>query len=133
MASRGSLNKIDHPEVRAGSSEYLIGLRRREAEKHQQRLDRHARAQKAVRTAAEVLRKRFNATRVRAFGSVLHPESFHLRSDIDIAAEGIDPLLLLKAWCAISTAAPGFEFDLVTPDECRPELWAYVEREGVDV
>lgn len=133
MASHGSLNKIDHPEARAASSEYFIGLRQREAEKRRQRLDRHARAEKAVRTAAEVLRKHFDATRVRAFGSVLHPESFHLRSDIDIAVEGIDPLLLLKAWCAISSAAPGFEFDLVTPDECRPDVWTYVESEGVEV
>jgi predicted nucleotidyltransferase len=133
MASHGSLNKIDHPEVSAGSSEYFVGLRRREAEKRQQRLDRHARAQKAIRTAAKVLRKRFDATRVRAFGSVLHAESFHLRSDIDIAVEGINPLLLLKAWCAISSAAPGFEFDLITPEECRSEVWAYVESEGVDV
>ena len=133
MVSHGSLDKINRLEARAGSSEYFVGLRRREAEKRQQRLDRHERAQKAVRTAAEVLRKRFDASRVRAFGSVLHPESFHLRSDIDFAVEGIDPLLLLKTWCAISTAAPGFEFDLVTPAECRPDVWAYVESEGVEI
>ena len=133
MASHDSPVKIDHPEVSAGSSEYFVELRRREAEKLRQRLDRHTRAQKAVRTADEVLRKRFDATRVRTFGSVLHPESFHLRSDIDIAVEGIDPLLLIKDWCAISSAAPGFELDLITPDECRPEVWAYVESEGVEV
>lgn len=114
-------------------AEYAAGWRRLEAERKAQRLERHARARQAVQAAADVLRERFGARRVRALGSVLYPESFHLRSDIDLAAEGIAPLQVLKAWCAISAVAPEFEFDLITPDECRPEIWASVEAEGIDL
>jgi len=114
-------------------AEYRAGWREREARKRQERQERHSRAWQAVQDAARVLRESFGAQRVRAFGTVLHPEAFHLRSDIDLAAEGIDPLRVLKAWCAVSAVAPEFEFDLVTPDECRPEIWASVETEGVEV
>jgi predicted nucleotidyltransferase len=87
----------------------------------------------AARAAAAVLHERFGAERVRAFGSLLRPAAFNLRSDIDLAVEGIDPLLLLKAWSAASAVAPGFEFDLVIPEECRPAVWAAVEAEGIDL
>ena len=114
-------------------AEYAAGWHQLEADRKAQRLERHARARQAAQVAAAVLRERFGARRVRALGSVLYPESFHLHSDIDLAAEGIAPLQVLKAWCAISAIAPEFEFDLITPDECRPEIWASVEAEGIDL
>jgi predicted nucleotidyltransferase len=94
---------------------------------------RYERARRAAQAAAEVLRQRFSARRVRLFGSALTAQVFRKRSDIDLAVEGIDPMMVLKAWCAASAVAPEFEFDLVTPDECRPEIWAAVEAEGVDL
>ena len=47
---------------------------------------------KALETAekiSETLARRYNVTRVILFGSVLDPDSFHSRSDIDIAVEGL--------------------------------------------
>ena len=114
-------------------AEYIAGLQQLELDIKQCRLDRHRRALQAARAAAAVLRKRFPITRVRAFGSVLNPESFHLHSDIDLAVEGIDPMQLLKAWSAASAVAPEFDFDLVTQEECRPVVWAAVEKEGIDL
>lgn len=114
-------------------AEYLAGLRQLEKERKQRRLDRHRRAMQAARKAAGVLRERFGVQRVRAFGSLLRPEKFHLRSDIDLAIEGLDPMQLLKAWSAASAVAPEFQFDLVTPEECRPVIWGVVEAEGRDL
>jgi predicted nucleotidyltransferase len=79
------------------------------------------------------LREQFGASRVRLFGSLLYPQSFHKHSDIDLAVEGMDLSLVLKAWCAVSASAPDFEFDLVTPDECRPEIWTSIESEGIEL
>lgn len=123
----------ESPETDQRWVKYHSYWRQKEASQHKERLERGQRAMQAARDAAQVLRERFGAQRVRIFGSTLHPESFHARSDIDLAVEGIDPLQILKAWCAASAAAPEFEFDLVTPDECRPEIWASVEAEGVDL
>ena len=128
-AEPDSLHKISEEKM----AEYRAGWKEREARERSARQERYARAWKAAKAAANILRESFGANRVRVFGTVLHPEVFHLLSDIDLAAEGIDPLLVLKAWCAVSAVAPEFEFDLITPDECRPEIWASVEAEGVDV
>jgi predicted nucleotidyltransferase len=42
-----------------------------------------------ARRAADILRTKYGATRVRAFGSILHPERFHAGSDVDLAVEGV--------------------------------------------
>lgn len=38
-----------------------------------------------ARRAAGILREKYGATRVRAFGSILRPERFHACSDVDLA------------------------------------------------
>jgi predicted nucleotidyltransferase len=117
----------------AKMASYRIGWHRRQDDERQTLVERYTRAIPAARTAARILREQFVASRVRLFGSLLHPESFRKHSDIDLAVEGIDESLVLKAWCAISSVAPEFEFDLVTPDECRAEIWASIESEGIEI
>ena len=114
-------------------AKYRLAWQKRETERRQALVERGARARQAASSAAHILRERFGARRVRLFGSLLYPETFHKRSDIDLAAEGIEPRWVLKAWCAISAAAPEFVFDLVTPDECRQVIWDSVELEGVEL
>ena len=114
-------------------AEYRAAWQERHTRKRQELLARQARARQVAQAAAGILRTRFGAKRVRLFGSVLTPTIFHTRSDIDLAVEGIDPMQVLKAWCAVSALAPEFEFDLVIPEECRPEIWSSVETEGIDL
>ena len=114
-------------------AEYRFTWQKREDERRQALLERQKRAHQAARSAAVILREQFGAIRVRLFGSLLFPNTFQQRSDIDLAAEGIDPSQVLKGWCEISAAAPEFIFDLVTPDECRPEIWISIEIEGIDL
>ena len=104
-----------------------------EAKLAEYRLTWQKRTHQAARSAAGILREQFGASRVRLFGSLLYPQSFHKHSDIDLAVEGMDLSLVLKAWCAVSASAPDFEFDLVTPDECRPEIWTSIESEGIEL
>jgi len=114
-------------------AEYRFTWQKREDERRQALLERQKRAYLAARSAAEILREQFGAIRIRLFGSLLYPHSFHSHSDIDLAAEGMDDTLVLKAWCAISASAPEFEIDLVTPNECRSEIWTSIESEGVEL
>ena len=66
---------------------YIAGLVRRERARRRRMRQRATQALEAARAAADLLRRRYGATRVRLFGSVLHPERFHERSDVDLAVE----------------------------------------------
>jgi len=112
---------------------YIAGLVRRERARRWQRRERAARALEAARTTADLLRQRYGVTRVRVFGSVLHPERFHERSDIDLAVEGLDPQDYLRAWALVNGPGSEFEIDLITPAECRPAIWQRAEQEGVEL
>lgn len=116
---------------------YIEGLVAREKQRRQRRRQRAAEAMEVARQAAQLLRARYNVRRIRVFGSVLHPDHFHERSDIDLAVEGLSPQDFLKAWGMLNGGSPeinsDFEIDLVTPEECRAAIWDSVQREGVDV
>ena len=114
---------------------YIAGLVARERARRRRMRRRAAQAVEAARAAARLLRRRFGATRVRLFGSALYPERFYEHSDVDLAVEGLDPKDYLRAWVAVNEPdiCGDFEFDLVTPDMCRPAIWESVEREGVDL
>jgi len=112
---------------------YVAGLVRRERARRQRMRKRALKAQEAARTAADLLRRRYGATRVRLFGSALYPERFHERSDMDLAVEGLAPQDYLSAWALVNGPGAKFEIDLVDPHDCSPYIWEAVEREGVDV
>lgn len=95
-----------------------------------ERLDR---ARAVVRTAADLLRTRFGATRVVVFGSLAHEDSFTRWSDIDLAAWGIPPDAFFRAVAAVTGLSAEFKVDLVDPEDCRPALRRAIDREGVVV
>ncbi|RPJ19039.1 MAG: nucleotidyltransferase domain-containing protein [Planctomycetaceae bacterium] len=86
-----------------------------------------------ARTAADLLRERFGATRVVVFGSLAHDEWFTRWSDIDLAAWGISPEAFFRAVAAVTGLSTEFKLDLVDPQDCRPALRRAIEREGVAV
>jgi len=95
--------------------------------------DRLNRAWSLARTAADVLRERFGATRVVAFGSLAHDEWFTRWSDIDLAAWDIPPDAFFRAVAAVTGLSGEFKVDLVDPHDCGPVLRRVIEREGVTV
>ncbi|MCB0193681.1 MAG: nucleotidyltransferase domain-containing protein [Anaerolineae bacterium] len=116
---------------------YIDGLVAREQHRRQRLQQRAEEAMQVARRAADFLRAYYGVTRVWVFGSVLEPNYFHERSDIDLAVEGLPPEVYLQAWSLLNGGASeinsAFEIDLVTPEECRPAIWASVEREGQPV
>lgn len=105
---------------------------RRVTKRSQEAVARHEAAWTAAYRIADFLRKEYAPTRIIAFGSLVHPETFGLHSDIDIAVEGIEWLNYLRAWSAVDTLIPEFDVDLVDLSIASPLLLKRVE-EGVEI
>ncbi len=65
---------------------YKQAARARESRRQQKANERQEEAWTVARQAAQILKDKFGATRVIAFGSLAHGAWFHARSDIDLAA-----------------------------------------------
>lgn len=94
---------------------------------------RRRRAMRLARQAAQLLKQKYGAKRVVAFGSLSHQASFTRWSDIDLAAWGIPAEQIYGAVAAVTGLSPDFKIDLVDPDACRPALKAAIERDGVEL
>lgn len=92
---------------------------------------RHARAWEVALQAAHLLKTEFGASRVAVFGSLLYPERFHLRSDIDLAAWDVQHYF--RAVSRLLDLAPEFEIDLVPMEDAREGIARVVLREGKDL
>jgi len=86
-----------------------------------------------ARIAARLLCEGFGATRVVAFGSLVHRAWFTPWSDIDLAAWGVPADQFYRAVAAVTGVSPDFEVDLVDPEGCRPAVRQFIEREGIDL
>jgi predicted nucleotidyltransferase len=95
--------------------------------------DQLSRAWEVARQATQVLRTRYGASRVRAFGSLVHPGRFHTDSDIDLAVEGLTACDYWDALADVLFLDDEIAIDLVDLDTCPPAIWARVELEGVDL
>ena len=93
--------------------------------------ERWARAWDLARTAADLLRREFGATRVAAFGSLAHREWFTSWSDVDLAAWGIEPDAFYRAVAAVTGLSSEFKVDRVAPEDCEAALLRVIMREGV--
>jgi len=80
-----------------------------------------------------VLREKYGATRVVVFGSLAHPGRFHVRSDIDLAAWGIDERAYLRAVADVTALDADVLVDLVRVEEAAPYLLASIEQEGQEL
>ncbi|MFQ5595518.1 MAG: nucleotidyltransferase family protein [Anaerolineae bacterium] len=69
--------------------QHIEWLRRSSARRRPLPEARLARAWQVARQAAQLLRERYGVSRVRVFGSLLHPNYFHAGSDVDLAVEGL--------------------------------------------
>lgn len=92
-----------------------------------------ARAWKAARQAARVLREEFGAKRVVVFGSLAHQLWYSPQSDIDLAAWGIPAREFFHASAKVSRVTSEFEVNLIPPEDCRPVMRRAIEEEGVEL
>ena len=117
-------------------TEKEMNIHRRIARERMQRRQedlaaRRQRAREPARQAAEVLKKDFGASRVVLFGSLLHPQLFHARSDVDLAAWDVEQYF--RAVARLLDLDPEIEINLVPIEDVRPELRPVIEREGVEL
>jgi predicted nucleotidyltransferase len=113
--------EIDHYQRTA--QRRLISFER----KRQQRV---AKAWALARKAANVLRERFAAQRVVVFGSLIHPEHFHGRSDVDLAVWGLDEGDYLRAVAAVTGLDNEICVDLIAVEEAAESLRERIQAEG---
>jgi predicted nucleotidyltransferase len=95
-------------------------MARRERAREQAVRARVEEAQGALPALASLLATRFRARRVWLFGSLAWGTP-HERSDIDLAAEGVDPGVYLAALVALDEASP-VPVQLVRIEEAPPAL-----------
>ena len=92
-------------------------------------------AWRVARVAAEMLKKRFGATRVVVFGSLAHKTVFTQWSDIDLAVWGIAPEEYYRAAGAAMDIGleDGIRVDVVDAGDCGPQFLAEIEQEGIQL
>ena len=95
-----------------------------------------ARRQKAwavARQIADFLRDKYQPARIVVFGSLVHPALFHLRSDIDIAVDGIPWLAYLRAWNDVEERFPEFKVDLIDVGIVSERMRKRIDEEGREI
>jgi len=88
---------------------------------------REEQALEAAEACIRLLKERFGAKRVILFGSVAGQGTWHERSDIDLAVEGLAPAEFFPAYSACRELLPrGLELDLVPLESAYPEMRARI-------
>jgi predicted nucleotidyltransferase len=108
---------------------YIRGWKARWRERAEARRARASAARTSAERCAAALAQKHGARRVWLYGSTLFPESFHERSDIDLAAEGLDDWL--RAGLTCESLAKGFEVSLVPLEDAHEGLRTWILAEGV--
>lgn len=111
-------------------AEYARGAAAHQAARDAAVAVRREKAWTVARQAVEVLKRDFGAARVWLFGSLLQPQDFHERSDVDLAVEGLDERNYLRAVARLLDLDPSIAVDVVEMEHARPELREMILREA---
>jgi uncharacterized protein len=112
---------------------YRQTARRHRADVENKRKQRLEHSWEVARKAAELLRERFAAHRVAVFGSLIHEERFHIRSDVDLAAWGLNERDYLRAVAAVTGLDHEISFNLIAVEEAPESLRTLIEAEGASL
>ena len=112
---------------------YRAAARRRRERERRELAQREKSAWELARRAATILRVQFGATRVMAFGSLVHEGCFTPWSDVDIAAWGIPIEDTYQAIGVVMDMSGEIEVNLVDVGACSPSLRSTIECEGVEL
>ena len=110
---------------------YRRNARNRTQKRQQELDDRRERAWILARQAAKILKDEFGANRVVLYGSLIHPELFHLRSDVDLAAWNVQHYF--RAVTRLLDLDADIEVNLAPIEDVRPELRVVIDKEGVEL
>jgi uncharacterized protein len=110
---------------------YRRSARERSRQRQKELDERRERAWKVARQSAEILKSEFGADRVVLYGSTIHPELYHLRSDVDLAAWNVQHYF--KAVARLLDLDPEIEVNLAPVEDVRPELLTVIDREGIEL
>jgi predicted nucleotidyltransferase len=94
---------------------------------------RRERGWSVAREIAAFLRDKYQPTRIRLFGSLLHPDLFHAQSDIDLAVEGIPWPAYLRAWNEVERRFTEFKVDLSDVSVVSDRLRQCIDEQGVEL
>ena len=83
--------------------------------------------------AADHLRGRFHIERAVIFGSLLRPEHFGDRSDVDLAVWGLAERDYWRAVAAVTSLDPEITVDLIAVEQAPPSLRERIEQEGREI
>lgn len=102
-----------------------LAVYRRSAEERTRRTEaarrqRREKAWEAARAAAALLKSRYHATRVVAFGSLTQAERFHPWSDVDLAVWGLVPDDYFEAVARVLDIGGEIKVDLIMAERCKP-------------
>jgi len=111
--------------------QYKAAAAKRQAVAEAARRTRIARAWEVANQAAQLLKTEFGATQVALFGSLVQPSLFQPRSDVDLAAWGINETLYYRAVAQLLALDAQIAVDLVRIEDASPSLHATVLRDGV--
>lgn len=95
--------------------------------------DRKQAAVPIAERAAAILKEQFGAQRVILFGSLAHGHWFGPKSDIDLAAEGIQASDFWRAWCALDEIDSDFEINLIAIESASASLQEALAYEGIEL
>ena len=101
---------------------YRHTARRRKALAAERRRFRAERGWDVARKAALVLKNDFGATDVMVFGSLLRPDYFDDRSDVDIAVKGIPDHRYLRAVAVVTGLDNEIAIDLIRIEDASQSL-----------
>jgi predicted nucleotidyltransferase len=80
-------------------------------------------AQQLVKEWTRLLKRQYGASRVIPFGSVIGQATWHEKSDIDLAVEGLPPQIFWRAWDELERLAPpGVVVDLKPFEQLYPDI-----------
>jgi len=107
---------------------YRKTARERAQRTAQARRQRREKAWEVARAAAALLRSRYHAARVVAFGSLIQSDRFHLWSDVDLAVWGLAPADYFEAVARVLDIGGEIKVDLIIAEKCKPYLREIVEQ-----
>lgn len=110
---------------------YRAAARRRQQQQQRKLELRLGQGWKVAQAAGHLLKQQFGAQRVVIFGSLLHPQRFHERSDVDLAVWGLDERVYYRAVSRLLDLEPAIPVDLVQVEFAPSNLLMVIESEGV--
>ncbi len=112
---------------------YRATARHRMENEKKQLLRRYEQAWETAEKGAQVLKKEFHAKQVLVFGSLVQKNLFHMKSDVDLAVQGLDEKCYYRAVSRLLDLDTDIQTDLVMTEFASQSLRTRIEKEGIAI